>query len=273
MSAITRQTQQRRKRLVNANDDNNDIIAWEDRTPENIGKFLHQHADGRQDAKGGQSMRALLQKAQSLTRTTQQESKRKPSPPLQLLESSDDDSSIGVPGQEADDADSETGLTIPSVHHVREQNTLPISTHCVTAGPPRTITTSTVPMEKSPDVATVDESSDDSAVALAKLEAMVQALTKRNHCLHRQVQHVTTVGAVDKFQVSRVRKIVKEDLFKYVKFINTAKCEATCMHYLATKFSVKAEDERDWIATYTHVVREAMNNIWTPKMWDQPIPT
>ena len=95
---------------------------------------------------------------------------------------------------------------------------------------------------------------------LAKMQAQVWALTQQNAVLHRQVAHVTSVGAADKFQIIQVRKMVKEDLFKKVKFITTAATEAACMQYLATKFSVRTEDQRDWTVTYSHYVRDALNN-------------
>ena len=68
------------------------------------------------------------------------------------------------------------------------------------------------------------------------------------------------MGAVDKFQILQVRKMVKEDLFKKVKFITTSKIEESAMTYLARKFSVKTEEEADWKATYSHFVRDALNN-------------
>jgi hypothetical protein len=54
--------------------------------------------------------------------------------------------------------------------------------------------------------------------------------------------------------------MVKEDLFKRVKFITTTAMEATCMKYLSNKLNVPAEQQHEWSATYAHCVHDALNN-------------
>ena len=54
--------------------------------------------------------------------------------------------------------------------------------------------------------------------------------------------------------------MVKENLFKKVKFINTPVVEAAAMAYLAKIFAIKPEEQRDWIATFAPYVRDALNN-------------
>ena len=93
-----------------------------------------------------------------------------------------------------------------------------------------------------------------------QLEAKLCFLANRNKLLNQQVCRCTTMGAVDKFQILQVRKLVKEDLFKKVKFINTTKMEDSALGYLARLFGVKQEDNHDWKATYAHYVRDALNN-------------
>ena len=100
----------------------------------------------------------------------------------------------------------------------------------------------------SPSLAVSSLHSNDSSVD--HLQKQVKTLEHRNKMLRLQVHSVTSVGAADKFQVLQVRKMVKEDLFKKVKFINKLTLEMSCMKYLANKFSIKPEDELDWMRTH-----------------------
>lgn len=68
------------------------------------------------------------------------------------------------------------------------------------------------------------------------------------------------MGGVDKYELMQIRKMVKEDLFKRVKFITTTAMEAKCMKYLSNKLNVPAERQHEWSATYAHCVRDALNN-------------
>jgi hypothetical protein len=59
----------------------------------------------------------------------------------------------------------------------------------------------------------------------------------------------------------QIRKMVKEDLFKRVRFITTTAMEAQCMKSLSkNKLNVPAERQQEWSATYAHCVRDALNN-------------
>ena len=91
-------------------------------------------------------------------------------------------------------------------------------------------------------------------------DTRLHALEAANLLLRCQVASVTTIGAADKFQLMQVRKMVKENLFKKVKFINTPVVEAAAMAYLAKIFAIKPEEQRDWIATFAPYVRDALNN-------------
>ncbi len=110
----------------------------------------------------------------------------------------------------------------------------------------------------SPSLAVSSLHSNDSDVD--HLQQQVKILEKRNKMLRLQVSSVTSVGAADPFQVLQIRKMVKEDLFKKVKFINKPSLELACMRYLSNKFSIKQEDERDWMATYAPYAKDALNN-------------
>ena len=54
--------------------------------------------------------------------------------------------------------------------------------------------------------------------------------------------------------------MVKEDLFKQVKFITTTAMEEKCMKYLSNKLKVPPETQQEWSTTYAHCVQDALNN-------------
>ena len=56
---------------------------------------------------------------------------------------------------------------------------------------------------------------------IESLQANIQKLHSRNMMLSRQVISVSKMGGVDRYEVMQLRKMVKEDLFKRVKFITT----------------------------------------------------
>jgi hypothetical protein len=92
------------------------------------------------------------------------------------------------------------------------------------------------------------------------LQESVAKLQARNQMLARQIKNITKMGGVDKYEVMQIRKMVKEDLFKRVKFITTRAVEAKCMQYLSNKMNIPTETRREWTATYAHCVRDALNN-------------
>ena len=110
----------------------------------------------------------------------------------------------------------------------------------------------------SPSLSTVSET--DSTASVAHLEAQLKLLQERNAILQRQVSSVTSIDPVDAFQLLQVRKMVKEDLFKKIKFITTRKEEMKSMTYLSRQFGVKTDDARDWQATCMPYVCDALNN-------------
>ena len=92
------------------------------------------------------------------------------------------------------------------------------------------------------------------------LKESVDKLQSRNSMLSRQIKNVTKMGGVDRYEVMQLRKMVKEDLFKKVKFITTTATEKKCLQYLVDKLNILPEIQRDWCATYAHCVRDAVNN-------------
>jgi hypothetical protein len=95
---------------------------------------------------------------------------------------------------------------------------------------------------------------------IGTLQESVAKLHARNQMLARQIRNITKMGGVDKFELMQIRKMVKEDLFKRVKFITTTAMEAKCMKYLSNKLNVPAERQHKWSATYAHCVCDALNN-------------
>ena len=95
---------------------------------------------------------------------------------------------------------------------------------------------------------------------VGSLQEYIGELKSRNVMLSRQVKSVTKMGGVDRYEVMQLRKMVKEDLFKKVKFITTSAMEKKCLEYLANKNNVSPETQRDWCATYAHCIRNALNN-------------
>jgi hypothetical protein len=92
---------------------------------------------------------------------------------------------------------------------------------------------------------------------VSTLQESVAKLHARNQMLARKI---TKMGGVDKYELMQIRKMVKEDLFKRVKFITTTAMEAKCIKYLSNKLNVPAERQHEWSATYAHCVRDALNN-------------
>ena len=93
--------------------------------------------------------------------------------------------------------------------------------------------------------------------SVAKLQARNQMLARQ---IARQIKNITRMGGVDKYELMQIRKMVKDDLFKRVKFITTTAMEAKCVKYLSNKLKVPPETQREWSATYAHCVRDALNN-------------
>ena len=92
------------------------------------------------------------------------------------------------------------------------------------------------------------------------LQESVAKLEARNRMLASQIRNISKMGGVDKYELMQIRKMVKEDLFKRVKFITTTAMEEKCMKYLSNKLNVPIEMQREWSATYAHCVRDALNN-------------
>jgi hypothetical protein len=92
------------------------------------------------------------------------------------------------------------------------------------------------------------------------LQESVAKLHACNQMLAWQIRNITKMGDMDKYERMQIRKMVKDDLFKQVKFITTTAMEAKCMKCLSNKLNVPAERQHECSATYAHCVRDALNN-------------
>ena len=61
------------------------------------------------------------------------------------------------------------------------------------------------------------------------LHEHIAKLQNRNTMLSRQIKDVSKMGGVDRYEVMQLGKMVKEDLFKRVKFITTMATESKCL--------------------------------------------
>jgi hypothetical protein len=92
------------------------------------------------------------------------------------------------------------------------------------------------------------------------LQESVAKLHARNQMIARQIRNINKMGGVDKYELMQIRKMVKEGLFKRLKFIRTTAMEAKHTKYLSNKLNVPAERQHEWSTTYAHCVRDALNN-------------
>jgi hypothetical protein len=69
---------------------------------------------------------------------------------------------------------------------------------------------------------------------IGSLQESVAKLHGCNQMLARQIKNITKMRGVDKYELMQIRKMVKEDLFKRVKFITTTAIEAKYMKYLSS---------------------------------------
>jgi hypothetical protein len=96
---------------------------------------------------------------------------------------------------------------------------------------------------------------------VGSLQESIAKLHARNQMLARQIRNISKMGGVDKYELMQIRKMVKEDLFKRVKFITTTTAMgAKCMKYLSNKLNIPAEQQHEWSAMYAHCVRDALHN-------------
>jgi hypothetical protein len=75
----------------------------------------------------------------------------------------------------------------------------------------------------------------------------------------RQLKVISKAQIINEFQDGEVRQYAKQVLWKKVKFITSDNTMVRCMKEAAAAFEIKADDRQDWMSTYSHSVREAIN--------------
>jgi hypothetical protein len=76
----------------------------------------------------------------------------------------------------------------------------------------------------------------------------------------RQVRVISKTSHADKFLENKVRKYVKESLWKCCKFITCCETMDKYVNEVAEQFSIEGIKREHWKSTYEHAVRDALNN-------------
>jgi hypothetical protein len=92
-----------------------------------------------------------------------------------------------------------------------------------------------------------------------KLDATAKLWKDRAKRAERQLTSITQTRVVNAFQEGEVRQYAKQVMWKKVKFITCDGTMVRCMKEAALAFQVKESDQEDWMSTYSHCVREAIN--------------
>ena len=91
------------------------------------------------------------------------------------------------------------------------------------------------------------------------LDPTTRVWKERATMAERQLKTIAKTRVINSYQEGEVRQYTKQVLWKKVKFIT---CDATmvrCMKGAANAFEVVEEEQQDWMSTYSHTVREAIN--------------
>ena len=71
---------------------------------------------------------------------------------------------------------------------------------------------------------------------------------------------ITKNRVINTYTAGEVKQYAKQVLWKKVKFITSDGTMVRCMKDTAHAFSVPEEEQQDWMSTYSHTVREAINS-------------
>jgi hypothetical protein len=91
------------------------------------------------------------------------------------------------------------------------------------------------------------------------LDPTAKKWMERARRAERQLKVISKAQIINEFQDSEVRQYTKQVLWKKVKFITSDHTMVRCMKEAAAAFEIKADDLQDWMSTYSHSVREAIN--------------
>jgi hypothetical protein len=91
------------------------------------------------------------------------------------------------------------------------------------------------------------------------LDPTAKKWMERARRAERQLKVISKAQIINEFQDGEVRQYAKQVLWKKVKFITSDQTMVRCMKEAAAAFEIKADDLQDWMSTYSHSVREAIN--------------
>jgi hypothetical protein len=107
-----------------------------------------------------------------------------------------------------------------------------------------------------------DSSSDEHEGRKLEPDALRAALIETEERLERAERQVRTVSRTritDTFLEGRVRTWTKETLWKMCKFITNDGTMHKVMHKASKHFKVDTAEQQHWMATYSHIVRDGLN--------------
>jgi hypothetical protein len=107
-----------------------------------------------------------------------------------------------------------------------------------------------------------DSSSDEHEGRKLEPDALRAALIETEERLERAERQVRTVSRTritDTFLEGQVRTWTKETLWKMCKFITNDGTMHKVMHKASKHFKVDTAEQQHWMATYSHIVRDGLN--------------
>ena len=94
---------------------------------------------------------------------------------------------------------------------------------------------------------------------IKQLESKVQHYERECILLRKAYKDVSAARSVDESKVTKVKRQVYEQVFKKVKFMITAETTDRVMVYLCSVMNIDKPLQLDWMNTYVHHVRTALN--------------
>jgi hypothetical protein len=93
----------------------------------------------------------------------------------------------------------------------------------------------------------------------AELRAVLIETEGQLERAERQVRAISKTRVTDTFLEGQVRTWTKETLWKMCKFITNDQTMHKVMHKASKHFKVPASEQEHWKASYTHIVRDGLN--------------
>ncbi len=100
---------------------------------------------------------------------------------------------------------------------------------------------------------------EDTAQSPAELRAVLIETEGQLVRAERQVRAISKTRVADTFLEGQVRTWTKETLWKMCKFITNDQTMHKVMHKASKHFKVPALEKEHWMSSYTHIVRDGLN--------------